>query len=54
MDLKTMYVSREHALYDSDNHYTGKPCKHFENIAIQQAQEDTYIVKNLVEKLAYQ
>jgi uncharacterized protein (UPF0335 family) len=51
LNLERAYIARERDLYDSDNHYTGKPLQHFIDIAKKRATDDGRTIRKVFRKL---
>lgn len=51
-NIEQIYVAHERDLYDSDNHYTGKPLAEFEEVARQRAQTDSLSIRTLINRLS--
>jgi hypothetical protein len=50
-NIESDYTRKETELYETDNHYTGKPLQHFIDKAVCQAKEDRKNYRQLMRKL---
>jgi hypothetical protein len=51
-NLDKIYESDERDMYESDNHYTGKPLSHFIEQSKQEAKEDRKLIYKLINKFS--
>lgn len=50
-DIDTIYELRERDLYESDNHYAGKPLSHFIELSKEKSHKDIKAIREIIKKL---